>query len=100
MIELTRGELLRRVAWAGATLALPAALTACDTGEKRQAWFRAPSAGDVPTSRRPRLGSVTLPTGRAWVPEETYGPVPRRPVAWVTDAGTDDGFSLARTLAD
>ena len=42
---------------------------------------------------------MTLPAGRAWVPEETYGPVPRRPVAWVTDEGTDDGFSLARKLA-
>jgi hypothetical protein len=53
----------------------------------------------VPASRRPRIGSLALPAGRPWVPEETYGPLPRRPVGWVTDDGTRDAFSLSKTLA-
>jgi Domain of unknown function (DUF4253) len=97
--QLTRRELLRLAASAGSTLAFPSALAACGAGRKRgNQWFRAAKPADVPTARRPRLGSVTLPPGRAWVPEETYGPPPRRAVAWVTDEGTGDGFSLARTL--
>jgi Domain of unknown function (DUF4253) len=98
MTGLTRRELLRLAAAAGATLALPTVLTGCDSGEGDQQWFRAATPGEVPTAHRPRLGSVALPAGRAWVPEETYGPLLRRPVAWATDEGTEDAFVLARKL--
>jgi hypothetical protein len=98
MTELTRRELLRMAACGGTALVLPTVLTACETTHKRREWFRATKPGEVPTSRRPRIGSVTLPAGRAWVPEETYGPLPRDPVAWATDDGVGDAFSLARKL--
>jgi Domain of unknown function (DUF4253) len=97
--ELTRREFLRRAAAAGSTLALPALLTACEAAHGGDdPWFRAAKRGEVPTSRRPRVGSVALPEGRSWVPEETYGPPPTHPVAWVTDEGWNDAFFLAREL--
>jgi hypothetical protein len=97
--ELNRRELLRLAVCAAAGLAFPTVLAARGTGHKRsEQWFRAAKPGEVPTLRRPRFGSVTLPAGRAWVPEETYGPLPRRPVAWATDEGVGDAFSLARKL--
>jgi hypothetical protein len=45
---------------------------------------------------QPRAAPKSVPS---WVPEETYGPLPDRPVAWVTDEGRNDAFSLARDLA-
>jgi len=97
--ELTRREFLRLAAAAGSTLALPAVLTACDSAHGARApWFRAAKRGEVPTARHPQVGSVALPAGRAWVPEETFGPPLTRPVAWVTDEGLGDAFSLAREL--
>jgi hypothetical protein len=98
--ELTRRELLRRAAAAGSVLALPALLTACEAAHGgREPWFRAAKPGEVPNSRRPQVASIALPPGRSWVPEETYGPLPKRPVAWATDEGGSDVFSLARDLA-
>jgi hypothetical protein len=97
--ELTRREFLRLAAAAGSTLALPTFLTACDSAHGGgEQWFRAAKPGAVPISRRPQVGSVALPAGRRWVPEETYGPLPTRPVAWVTDEGWNDAFSVAREL--
>jgi hypothetical protein len=100
MTGLTRAEFLRRASLAGVTLSAPIVLAACNSrDEPRGQWFRASKPGEVPTSRRPRIESVELPPGRGWVPEETYGPRLRHPVAWVTDEGTDDAFALARKLA-
>src|SRR6476619_6237247 len=98
--ELTRREFLRLAAAAGSTLALPTLLTDCDSahGGGGGQWFRSARPGADPTSRRPQVASVTLPAGRPWVPEETYGALPPRPVAWVTDHGWNDAFSLAREL--
>jgi hypothetical protein len=98
--ELTRRELLRLAAASGSLLALPPFFRGCRTAHAHhEQWFQAARPGAVPTARRPHLGFLTLPAGRAWVPEETYGQLPRQPVGWVTDAGRRDAFSVAKTLA-
>jgi len=99
--ELTRREFLGLTATAGSTLAFPNVLLPRRAGQARPGrWFGAAKPGRVPTARRPRFGSVTLPAGRAWIPEENYGPPVKRPVAWATDTPTADAFALARTLSN
>ena len=103
--RLTRRQLVRWTAAAGAALAVPTALVeVARRGDRPGRRLRPRTPGPLPPDGRPTVAGLTLPPGTRRRPEELYppdGPDPPVPpfAFWSTNRGDERNFELAMLLA-
>lgn len=102
---MTRGQLVRWTAAAGAALAVPTALVEIAQRHDGPRPRRRPrTPGPLPPDGRPTVAGLTLPPGTRRRPRDLYPPdgpaAPQPPFAfWATERGHERAFELATLLA-